>query len=92
MRKENFAEEEIEKCEKFFYARLSECERRQYVGLQAMKIGCHGVTEISKKFNVHEHTIRKGKKELKEQIVPPAGRICQKGGGRKKNGCRKGTD
>jgi hypothetical protein len=50
-----------------------------------MKIGYNGVSKASEKFKIHKHTVRKGKKELMKQIVPPEGKIRQKGGGRKKN-------
>jgi hypothetical protein len=84
MKKEDF-EYKIEEQERFFYTQLSECSKRQYAGLEAMKIGYNGVAVISNKFGIHKHTIRKGKKELIEQIIPPANKIRQKGGGRKKN-------
>ena len=76
---------EIEKHEKFFYDHLPECKKRQYAGLYAMKSGYNGVAIASKKFGIHSHTVRKGKKELQEQTLPPTGKIRQKGGGRKKN-------
>ena len=84
MKKSDFTYE-IEKHEKFFFAHLPECKKRHYAGLEAMKIGYNGVDCISKKFGIHKHTVRKGKKELIDQIVPPVGKIRQKGGGRKKN-------
>jgi hypothetical protein len=83
---------EIEKHEQFFFARLSECDRRQYAALLAMKLGYNGVTIVSQKFGINKHTVRKGKKELMEQIVPPAGKIRKKGGGRKKKLYYKGID
>jgi hypothetical protein len=78
----------IEEHEKFFFFHLSEQGKRQYAGLEAMKIGYNGVAIVSRKFGIHRHTVRSGKKELLRQEVPPAGRIRQKGGGRKKNACR----
>ena len=65
MKKEDFAYE-IETHERFFYTQLSERGKRQYAGLEAMKIGYNGVSIISKKFAIHKHTIRTGKKELFE--------------------------
>ena len=91
MKKEDF-EYEIEEHERFFYSQLSERVKRQYAGLEAMKIGYNGVSIISKKFSIHKHTIRTGKKELLSRIVPPAKTIRQKGGGRKKNACSKWID
>ena len=91
MKKEEFVYE-IEEHERFFYSQLSERGKRQYAGLEAMKIGYNGVSIISQRFDIHKHTVRTGKMELIEQIVLPANKIRQKGGGRKKNACRKGTD
>ena len=84
MKKVDF-EYEIEKYELFFYSHLSEYGQRHFAGLEAMKGGYNGVSIVSKKFGIHRHTVRKGKKELIEQIVPPDGKIRKKGGGRKKN-------
>ena len=78
---------EIEEHEKFFIAHLPDSKKRHYAALAAMKIGYNGVSSISKKFGMHEHTVRKGRKELLAKVVPPAGKIRQKGGGRKKNFC-----
>jgi hypothetical protein len=75
---------EIEKHEKFFFSQLSECNKRQYAGLEAMRLGYNGVLLVSQKSPVNKHTVRKGKAELIGQIVPPVGKIRQKGGGRKK--------
>jgi len=83
---------DIEKHEDFFYSQLSERGKRQYAGLEAMKLGYNGVEKVSKRFSIHKHTVRKGKKELLEQVLPPANKIRQKGGGRKKNACRKRID
>jgi hypothetical protein len=49
-----------------------------------MKLGYNGVTAVSQKFNTHKHTVRRGKKELLDRVVPPAKKVRQKGGGRKK--------
>jgi len=86
MQKQDF-EYEIEKHESFFFSQLSEREKRQYAGLEAMRLGYNGVKDVSKRLGIHKHTIRKGKKELMEQALPPKGKIRQKGGGRKKNAC-----
>jgi hypothetical protein len=84
MKKVDF-EYDIEEHEQFFYEQMTERCKRLYVGLQAMKLGYNGVSEVSQKFDVHKHTVRQGKKELLERIVPPAKKVRQKGGGRKKN-------
>ena len=52
----------------------------------------NGVSLTSQKYGIHKHTIRKGRKELQEKILPPLGKIRQKGGGRKKNFCNKKSD
>jgi len=91
MKKKDF-EYETEKHESFFFSQLSERGKRQYAGLEAMKLGYNGVKTVSKRLGINEHTIRKGKKELLEQSLPPTNKIRQKGGGRKKNTCRKRTD
>jgi hypothetical protein len=80
-----YEQEEIEKTEKFFFEHLPECKKRQYAGLEAMKIGYNGVSRISERLDLHEHTVRKGKKELMDKVLPPVGKVRQKGGGRKKN-------
>jgi len=84
MKKTDF-EYDIAKHEKFFYEQLSERQKRLFVALKAMEIGYYGVKEVSQQFDIHIHTVRRGKKELLLQIVPPAKKIRQKGGGRKKN-------
>ena len=91
MKKIDF-EYEIEKHERFFFSRLSERAKRQYAGLEAMKLGYNGVVEVSGKYSIHKHTVRKGKKELVDCTIVPANTIRQKGGGRKKNVSRKGSD
>jgi len=83
MKKEDF-NYDIDKHEKFFYSQLSERGRRQYAGLEAMKQGYNGVAIVSFKFGLNRHTVRKGKTDLLKQIVPPSGKVRQKGGGRKK--------
>jgi hypothetical protein len=80
---------EISKHEMFFYSTLSERGKRQYAALEAMKLGYYGVKEVSQKFDIHIHTVRKGKKELLQQLVPPVNKVRQIGGGRKKNGFNK---
>ena len=77
--------------EKFFIDHLPESKKRQYAGLEAMKLGYNGVAIVSEKFGLHRHTVRKGKKELMEHTLPPVGKDRQKGGGRKKNFNNEGT-
>jgi len=75
---------EIEEHEKFFFAHLLECKKRHYAALEAMKTGYNGVSRISKRLGINEHTVRKGRNELQSKILPPLGKVRQKGGGRKK--------
>ncbi len=75
---------DIEKVTLLFYGNLSEKDKRLFVGLEAMRIGYYGVSEISKKFQVHKHTVRKGQKELLTDELVPAEHVRQAGGGRKK--------
>jgi hypothetical protein len=75
----------IDKHEQFFFEQMNERDKRLYLGLEAMKLGYNGVAEVSRKYNTHKHTVRRGKKELLEQKVLPPKRVRQKGGGRKKN-------
>ena len=91
MNKQDF-EYDIEKHESFFFSQLSERGKRQYAGLEAMKLGYNGVKIVSKRLGINEHTIRKGKRELLEQSFLPEGKIRRKGGGRKKNACNKRTN
>jgi hypothetical protein len=85
MKKEDFVYD-ITSHEIFFFSQLSERGKRQYAGLEAMKLGYNGIAIVSKKFDIHRHTVGKGKKELANKTILPDGRVRQKGGGRKKNG------
>lgn len=75
---------DIEKYILLFYNNLSEKDKRLFAAIEAMKIGYYGVKEISKKLNIHNHTIRAGQKELLSEKLIPAYQIRRKGGGRKK--------
>ena len=75
---------DIDEHEKFFFSLLPENLKRLYAGLKAMEGGYYGVSDISKKLDIHKNTVRVGKKELIAKVVPPVGRVRQKGGGRKK--------
>lgn len=87
MRKTDF-NFDIERVTLFFYGNLSEKDKRLFVGLEAMRLGYYGVCEISKKFQVNKHTIRKGQKELLTENLAPADRVREVGGGRKKKSKR----
>ena len=71
----------IEK-QKAFFGNLDERQRRLYAGIEAIRLGWHGVEIVSEQFGMHPVTIRKGKKELELSITK--NRLRQVGGGRKK--------
>ena len=75
---------DIEKYTVLFYNNLSEKDKRLFAGLESMRIGYYGVSTISKKLNIHKHTIRTGKKELMSEELTPCLKVRKKGGGRKK--------
>jgi predicted transcriptional regulator len=83
MKKEDF-NYDVEKYSILFYNSLSEKDKRLYSGLLSMQLGYYGVRIVSETYNVHKHTVRKGKKELLSGELLPAERIRRKGGGRKK--------
>lgn len=74
----------IEKYTVLFYNNLSEKDKRLFAGLESMRIGYYGVSTVSKKLNIHKHTIRTGKKELLSEELIPYINVRKKGGGRKK--------
>lgn len=67
-----------------YFKQLDERQRRLYVGLQAQKIGWHGVTCVSAAYGVDVKTVRKGKSELFDLPNSPITRIRKVGGGPKK--------
>lgn len=66
-----------------YFQCLSEKDKRRFAGLEAMRLGWHGVTKVSQFYGLHPHTVRKGKKELEEDHDDANPRIRRKGGGRK---------
>lgn len=71
------------------YSRLSERDRRQYAGLESLKLGRGGITYISKVLGLDRNTILLGRRELTGEITDgptSPGRQRRAGGGRKKNG------
>jgi len=67
-----------------FLSRLDEQQRRWYVGLEAERIG-HGGTELMAKITgINIDTIRKGRRELADNLANrPSERVRLPGGGRK---------
>ena len=66
-----------------FFARLSEKDKRLFAGLEAIRLGRHGVHEVSEFYDIHPHTVRRGKRELKEDSEEDSDRVRRVGGGRK---------
>ena len=67
-----------------FYRHLSEKDRRLFCGLEAVRLGAHGVGQVSLIYQVHPHTVRAGKAELLSGDLLPSGLVRRPGGGRKK--------
>ena len=67
------------------YQSLSEKDRRRYAAIEAPKLGCGGISYISRILAVDRNTIAKGIKELKSESETTLNqhRIRQKGGVRK---------
>ena len=76
--------EEIDMLKRLFYNQLDERNKRLYAGVEATSIGYYGVREVSKKLNIHAHTVRRGKEELLSMPSSPPSRIRKMGGGQKK--------
>ena len=72
---------------RYFYATLSEKDRRRYVAVEARRVGHGGIEYVAKVFGCSQRTIERGLAELdKLPHDPAAGRVRRIGGGRKKNG------
>jgi len=69
---------------RIFFDNLSEKDRRLFCGLEAIRIGYYGVSEVSRLYSVNKHTVRSGKKELMSGNLLPSSQVRKKGGGRKK--------
>ena len=67
-----------------FFIDLNEKQKRHFAALEANELGYHGVTIISKLYNIHPHTIRQGQKELLDKKDLSNEEIRKSGGGRKK--------
>jgi hypothetical protein len=68
-----------------FFDRLSEKEKRLFAGLEALRLGEHGVHLVSQFYHIHPNTIRRGKYELEHGIGDASSRIRKAGGGRKRS-------
>ena len=67
-----------------FCGHLSEKDRRLLCGLEAIRIGTHGVCQVSATYHIHPHTVRAGKAELLSGNLLPFDQVRRVGGGRKK--------
>ena len=67
-----------------FYKHLSEKDRRLFCGLEAVRLGAHGVSNVSSFYHINPHTVRRGKSELLSGNLLSNDRIRRSGGGRKK--------
>jgi hypothetical protein len=70
-----------------FFTNLSEKDRRQFCGLEAIRIGAHGVSQVSAFYGIHPHTVRVGKAELLSGNLLSCDKVRRPGGGRKKKLC-----
>jgi hypothetical protein len=66
-----------------YFQCLSEKDKRRFAGLEARRLGWHGVTKASQFYGLHPHAVRKGKKELEKGQNDTDSRIRREGGGRK---------
>lgn len=65
-------------------SRLDEQQRRWYVALEAERIGHGGTEELSQITGMNVNTIRRGRRELADDLTGrPADRVRMPGGGRK---------
>ena len=76
-------EEEIHRKMNLLLSRLNEDQRRWYVALEAQKLGRGGLKQMSEITGMHSDTIRRGGRELDNELKEqPADRIRHPGGGR----------
>ncbi|MCI0647582.1 MAG: transposase [Chloroflexi bacterium] len=67
-----------------FMSRLDEQQRRWYAALEAKKVGREGATLLTKVTGLSVETIRRGRRELDNELAArPVDRVRQAGGGRK---------
>ena len=66
-----------------FLSRLDEQQRRWYVALEVRKMGHGGATQMSQITGMHVETIRRGLRELEDDLAGrPVDRVRLPGGGR----------
>ncbi|MFI5461606.1 MAG: hypothetical protein ACHRXM_39990 [Isosphaerales bacterium] len=64
-----------------FYSLLGEQQRRLYAGLEALKIGHGGDTQVAELLGIDPGTVARGRRELLSGEIEP-GRVRRAGGGR----------
>jgi hypothetical protein len=64
-----------------FYSLLDERQRRLYAGLEAMKVGHGGDTQVAELLGIDPGTVARGRRELLAGDITP-GRVRRAGGGR----------
>ena len=62
-----------------FFQHLSEKDRRLFCGLEAIRSGVHGVSQVSSDYHIHSHTVRAGKNELLSGNLLPSAKIRRPG-------------
>ena len=81
---EAHAEQEWHQQINLFISRLDEQQRRWYAALEAKRLGHGGMRLISQITGLDVNTIRRGRRELAENLQGrPIGRVRVPGGGRK---------
>ena len=69
---------------KLFMSQLNECQKRRYLGTEALALGRRGVCEVTQFFGVSKTTVYNSINEIKSGYTPEPGRIRRPGGGRKR--------
>lgn len=76
-------EKELHRQMNLLLSRLDENQRRWYVALEAKKLGHGGIKQMTIMTGIHGNTIRRGQRELDENLThQPSDRIRNEGGGR----------
>ena len=69
---------------KLFMSQLNECQKRQFLGTEALALGRRGVCEVTQFIGVSKTTVYNSINEIKSGYSPEPGRIRRRGGGRKR--------
>jgi hypothetical protein len=65
-----------------FYSLLDEQQRRLYAGLESLRLGHGGDTQLADFLDIDSHTVSRGRQQLLDQDVE-IGRMRRAGAGRK---------